>query len=75
MRYYFFVQELVEGKISIHYVAKSESQLVDLGTKYLSKHRHRNVVISLRYEFLTIFSVLCSYLQRCTYTTLLFLIW
>ena len=44
MWYYLFVQELVEGKISIHYVVKSEDQLVDLGTKHLSKHRHRNVI-------------------------------
>ena len=32
LRYYVFVQELVEGKVSIHYV-KSEDQLADLGTK------------------------------------------
>ena len=38
------MQELVEGgKISVHYV-KSEDQLTDLGTKHLSKHRHRNVI-------------------------------
>ena len=43
LRYYFFVQELVEeGKFSIYYV-KSEDQLADLGTKHLSKHHHRNV--------------------------------
>ena len=39
LRYNVFVQELVEGKISIPY-----------GTKYLSKHRHRNV-IDLIHEF------------------------
>ena len=44
LRYYFFVQELVEGMISTHYVVKSEDQLADLGTKHLSRHRHRNVV-------------------------------
>ena len=39
-----FVQELVEeGKVSIHYV-KSEDQQADLGTKHLSKHRHRKVI-------------------------------
>ena len=96
LRYYFFVQNLVEGKISTHYI-KSEGQLADLGTKHLSKHRHRNF-IKLINEFkaqnakivssstgrssspltkntcvlLTIFSALCSYLQRCTYTALLF---
>ena len=43
LRHYFFMQKLVEeGKVSIHYV-KSEDQLADLGTKHLSKHRHRNV--------------------------------
>ena len=40
---YFFVQELVEGKVSIHY-AKSEGQLADLGTKHHSKHRHRDLI-------------------------------
>ena len=44
LRYYFFVQELMEGKISIHCVVKNEGQLADLGTKHLSKHRHRNVI-------------------------------
>ena len=44
LRYYFFVQELVEGKISIHYVVKSEDQLADLGTKHHSKHRHRDPI-------------------------------
>ena len=43
LRYYFFVQELVEGKVSIHYV-KSESQLADLGTKHRSKHRPRDLI-------------------------------
>ena len=44
LRYYFFVQELVEGKVSIHYV-KSEGQLVDfLGTKHHRKHRHRDLI-------------------------------
>ena len=43
LRYYFFVQELVEGKISIYYV-KSEGQLADLGTKHHSKHRHRHLI-------------------------------
>ena len=41
---YFFVQELVEeDKIGIHYV-KMEDQLADIGTKHLSKHRHRNLI-------------------------------
>ena len=31
LRYYFFVQELVEGKVNIHYV-NSEDQLADSGT-------------------------------------------
>ena len=44
---YFFVQELVEeGNSSIHYV-KTEDQLVDLGSRHLSKHRHRYLI----YEF------------------------
>ena len=44
LRYYFFVQELVEGKVGIHYV-KSESQLADfLGTKHYRKHRHRDLI-------------------------------
>ena len=43
LRYYFFVQELVESKISIHYV-KSEGQLADLGTKHHRKHRHRDLI-------------------------------
>ena len=44
LRYYFFVQEPVEGKVSIHYV-KSEAQLVDfLGTKHHHKHRHRDLI-------------------------------
>ena len=43
LRYYVFAQELVEGKVNIHYV-KSEGQLADLGAKHLSKHRHRNVI-------------------------------
>ena len=39
-----FVQELVkEGRISIHYV-KTEDQLADIGTKHLSKHRHRYLI-------------------------------
>ena len=42
--YYFFVQELVEGKVSIHFV-KSEGQLADfLGTKHHRKHRHRDLI-------------------------------
>ena len=44
LRYYFFVQELVEGKIIIHYVVKNYDQLANLGTKHLNKHRHRNVI-------------------------------
>ena len=41
---YFFFQELVkEGRISVHYV-KTENQLADIGTKYLSKHRHRHLI-------------------------------
>ena len=43
LRYYFFVQELVEGKVSFHYV-KSEGQLADLGTKHHSKHRHYDLI-------------------------------
>ena len=39
----FFVQELVEGKASIHYV-KSEGQLADLGTKHHRRHRHRDII-------------------------------
>ena len=43
LRYYFFVQELVEGKVNIHYV-KSEDQLANLGTKHHRKHRHRDLI-------------------------------
>ena len=44
MRYYFFVQELVEGKVGINYV-KSEGQLANvLGTKHHRKHRHRDLM-------------------------------
>ena len=44
LRYYFFVQELMEGKVGIHYV-KSEGQLVDfLGPKHHRKHRHRDLI-------------------------------
>ena len=43
LRYYFFVQERVEGKVSINYV-KSEGQLADLGTKHHRKHRHRDLI-------------------------------
>ena len=49
---YVFVQELVdERKISTRYV-KIKDQLTDLGTKNLSKHRHRNL-IKLIIEFKT----------------------
>ena len=41
---FFFVQELVKGKISIHYVVKSEDQLANLGTKHHSKHRHCDLI-------------------------------
>ena len=52
LRCVFFVQEQVEGKISIHYVVKSKRQLADLGTKHHSKHRHRDLIkfASLRFE-------------------------
>ena len=43
LRFYFFVQELVEGKVGIHYI-NSEDQLADLGTKHHSKHRHRDLI-------------------------------
>ena len=44
LRYCFFVQELVEGKVSIHYI-KSEGQLADfLGTKHHRKHRHCDLI-------------------------------
>ena len=33
LRYYFFVQELVEGKVGTHYVT-IEGQLADLGIKH-----------------------------------------
>ena len=49
LRHYFFVQELVEAKVSIHYV-KSEGQLANLGTKNHRKHRHRD-----RIEFINDF--------------------
>ena len=40
----FFVQELrEEGKVSIHYVGTGD-QLADLGTKNLSKDRHRDLI-------------------------------
>ena len=44
LRYYFFVQELMERKVGIHYV-KSEGQLTDfLGTKHHRKHRHCDLI-------------------------------
>ena len=44
LRYYFFVQELAEGKVGVHYV-KSKGQLADfLGTKHHRKHRHRDLI-------------------------------
>ena len=43
LRYYFFLQELVEGNVGIHYV-KSEGQLAELGTKHHSKHHHRDLI-------------------------------
>ena len=49
LRCYFLVQELVEGKISIHYV-KSEDQLADLRTKHHSKHRHRDLIKLINYQ-------------------------
>ena len=47
LRYYFFVEELVEGKVSIHYV-KSEGQLAVLGTKHHRKHRHHDLIEFIR---------------------------
>ena len=45
----FFVQEVVEvGKVSIHSVM-TKDQLADLGTKYLSKHRHRDLIKLINY--------------------------
>ena len=44
LKYYFFVQELVEGKVGIHDV-KSEGQLADvLGAKHHRKHRHCDLI-------------------------------
>ena len=43
LRHYFFVRDVVEGKVSIDYV-KSQDQLADLGTKHHSKHRHRDLI-------------------------------
>ena len=44
LRYYFFVQELVEGKVGIHYV-KGKGQLADfLGNMHHRKHRHRDLI-------------------------------
>ena len=44
LRYHCFVQELVEGKVTIHYV-NSKGQLEDfLGTKHHRKHRHRDLI-------------------------------
>ena len=40
LRYYFFVQELVEGKVGIHCI-NSEDQLADLGAKH---QRHRDLI-------------------------------
>ena len=38
------MQELVEeGKTSI-YDVKTQDQLADLGTRYLSKHRHHDLI-------------------------------
>ena len=39
---YVFVQELVkEERITVHYYVRTEDQLADIDTKYVSKHRHR----------------------------------
>ena len=46
LRCYFSVQELVEGKVSIHCV-KSEGQLADLDTEHHRKHRHRDLIESI----------------------------
>ena len=44
LRYYFFVQALVAGKVGIPYV-KSEGQLADfLGTKHYRKHHHFDLI-------------------------------
>ena len=40
---YFFVQDLVEGKVSTHYV-KTEGRLADLGIEHLSKTRHGDLI-------------------------------
>ena len=97
LRYYFFVQELVDGKVGIDYV-KSEGQLADswapsniastvtatlssssttsrLETPTSSsttKGRPSSLCVSNTCVLVTIFSVLRSYLQRCTYNALLF---
>ena len=96
LRYYFFVQELVEGKVSIHYV-KSKGQLADLGTSTIASivtatSSSSSTTLRLKTPtnssttkggpsslcgrntcvLLTIFSVLRSFLQGCTYTALLF---
>ena len=44
LRYYFFVQKLVGGKISVHYVVKSEDKLAGMGTKHHIKHRRRDLI-------------------------------
>ena len=56
LRYYFFVQELVEGKDSIHYV-KSEDQLADLDTKHHSKHRYCDPIKLINYQGKVIISL------------------
>ena len=43
LRYYFFVQELMEGTVSIPYV-KSEDQLADFATEHRGKHRHHDLI-------------------------------
>ena len=40
---YLFVQDLVEDKITIHYV-KSQDPLTDLSSKHLGKHRHHALI-------------------------------
>ena len=49
LRYYFFVQELGEGKVGIPYV-KSKDQLADLGTKHHNKHRYRDLIKLINYQ-------------------------
>ena len=45
---YFFIRELVkQGRLSLHY-RRTETQLADVATKYLPKHRFISILQQIR---------------------------